>query len=118
RLDDVDQSALEQVPELGDGVHPFTGRDRDAGTGPYLAQLGRTVRWHRFLDPLRVVRLQQGGDPYRGRGREPAVHLDHELDVRAHRLADGRHDVDRQPALGRGQFGAGRPERVELPRPV
>jgi hypothetical protein len=46
------------------------------------------------------------------------VHLDHQVDVRADRLADGGHDPDRTPPIARGQAHAGGPERVQLHRPV
>ena len=54
----------------------------------------------------------------RGVGREAAVHLDHQVDVRADRLANGGHDRDRAAAVRGADPDARGAERVELHRPI
>ena len=65
-----------------------------------------------------AIRLERDRELGRRVRRETAVHLDHEVDVRADRLADGGHDGDRAAPVWRADPDARRVERVELHRPV
>ena len=81
-----------------------------ASAAPFSGGTGSSIQ--------RGVRLERDGQLSGRVGREAAVHLDHEIDVRTDRLADGRDDGQRSPARGGVETDAGRPERVELHRPV
>ena len=75
-------------------------------------------RRHRLFDPFGLERLEQLRHRGRGRRREAAVHLDHDLHVGSDRLAHGGDDRDGAAALRRRQLGARVAERIELQRAI
>ena len=117
-LDDVDQPALEQLPELGQHVQALPGGQRQPGPGPDLAEPGRVVGRHRLLDPGRPEPLQGPGHPDGGGRGEAAVHLHHQLGRGPDGVADGGQDVHRQRQLAVAELGGGGPEGVDLEAPV
>ena len=62
---------------------------------PDAGERGRVLGRDGLLDPARRVRLERGRHLRGGVGREAAVHLDHQVDVRPDRLAHGGDDGQR-----------------------
>jgi hypothetical protein len=118
RLDDVDVAALDERRRVPDRMDPLAGRDRRPGRPSDARQGGRVLGRDRLLDPARRVRFERDRELGRRVRRETAVHLDHEVDVRADHLADRGHDGDRATPVGRADPDARRAERVELHRPI
>ena len=118
-LDDVDEAALDERR----GCPPSCARarrSRSAGASPlrtrfiasgFSGGIGSSI--HSGSNGSSSVR-----DPHRRRRREAAVHLDHDLHVRADRLANSGDDLDRAPRFGRRELGAGGAEGIELERAI
>ena len=94
-VDDVGCAALEHLAELEARVELLAGHDRHADLAAALGQRADVARRHRLLEPERIERLEHARDPHRVHGRQPAMHLDQEIDLGADRLAHGAHVLHR-----------------------
>lgn len=117
-LHDVGGLGLEELTELDPVVDPFPRRDRQVHLLGDLRQGLEVLRRHRLLQPCGPERGEFACEPHRGRGGEAAVHLHHQLGVRADGVPYRLDECDGLPRTLGVQLVVAVPERVDLQRPV
>ena len=111
-LQHVDSVFLQRLENLSRLEPALAGRDLDRRVGAHLGQRIDTFRRRRLLDPSEVETRELPAHGDRGRHVQPAVHVEHQVDLRADGIPHCGDDIDGFPALPATHFKIGDVERV------